>query len=282
MSEGAADTVAMGGIYDADDAAMAGFVARQRMLRWRKRLLPVIAVLVILVLWWQAVERFGIKPFIAPSPVAVVEVFLTRFGIMLHNLGPTALEAVLGFSVGNLTAILIATAFVQKKIVEEALFPVALMINTIPIVATAPILVLLLGNGMEPKVAISALICFFPMLVNMTRGLRDVNPQALELMKVLSASQREIFFKLRVKNALPYLFAALKITASTSVIGAIVGEWIGSNDGIGALIIQATYNFDSALLYASVAMGSCLSVLFFAVISAAEGRLIRWNVAQGH
>ena len=181
---------------------------------------------------------------------------------------------------GNAVAIVIATTFVQKKVLEEAFFPIAVMVNTIPVVAKAPILVLLLGNGMEPKIAIAALVCFFPTLVNMTRGLRDVNPQALELMRVLSASQREVFFKLRVKNALPYLFSALKIAASTAVIGAIVGEWIGSNVGIGALIIQATYNFDSPLLYATIVVGSTFSALFFGVISTLERRVIKWNVAQ--
>jgi NitT/TauT family transport system permease protein len=99
-------------------------------------------------------------------------------------------------------------------------------------------------------------------------------------MRVLSASDWEVYFKLRLKNALPFLFAALRITASTSVIGAIVGEWIGTNVGIGALIIQATYNFDSALLYASVAMGSALALVFFMAISFAEGRIIKWNVAH--
>ena len=136
--------------------------------------------------------------------------------------------------------------FVHKKTMEEAFFPVVVVVNTIPVVAKAPILVLLLGNGMEPKIAIAALICFFPTLVNMVRGLESVNPQAMELMRVLSASKREVFFKLRLYNSLPYLFSALKISASTSVIGAIVGEWIGSTYGIGALIIQAMYNFDSA------------------------------------
>ena len=121
------------------------------------------------------------------------------------------------------------------------------MVNTIPVVAKAPILVLLLGNGMEPKIAIAAIICFFPTLVNMTRGLRDVRAEQLELMRILSATPREVFFRIRVPNALPYLFSALKIAASTAVIGAIVGEWIGSTRGIGALIIQSTYNFDSPL-----------------------------------
>jgi len=284
MSDDAVGTSAraipMGPAFVDDEEAKAKFLAAQRMLLWRKRLLPLLAVVGLVVLWWQAVERFDIKPFIAPSPAAVAHVLIGRFDMLMTNLLPTSIEALLGFLLGNLVAIVIATTFVQKKMLEEAFFPIAVMVNTIPVVAKAPILVLLLGNGMEPKIAIAALVCFFPTLVNMTRGLRDVNPQALELMRVLSASQREIFFKLRVKNALPYLFSALKIAASTAVIGAIVGEWIGSNVGIGALIIQATYNFDSPLLYATIVVGSTFSALFFAVISYLERRVIKWNVAQ--
>ncbi|MBV8538595.1 MAG: ABC transporter permease subunit, partial [Alphaproteobacteria bacterium] len=96
-------------------------------------------------------------------------------------------------------------------------------------------------------------------------------------MRVLSASKREVFFKLRLLNSLPYLFSALKIAASTAVIGAIVGEWIGSTVGIGALIIQATYNFDSALLYATVIVGSTFSIIFFLVITGLERLTVRWQ-----
>jgi NitT/TauT family transport system permease protein len=102
----------------------------------------------------------------------------------------------------------------------------------------------------------------------------------MELMRILSASPTEIFFKLRLKNSLPYLFSALKIAAATSVIGAIVGEWIGSTIGIGALIIQATYNFNSPLLYATIVVGSCFSALFFGIISWAERMSLKWNVAE--
>ena len=167
--------------------------------------------------------------------------------------------------------------FVHYKSIEQAFFPVVVLINSIPVVAKAPILVLLFGNGMEPKVAIAAVVCFFPTLVNMVRGLESVNAQSLELMKVLSASKTEIFFKLRLLNSLPYLFSALKIASSTAVIGAIVGEWIGSNTGIGALIIQSTYNFDSAMLYATVIVGSAFSVAFFLIITLIERLVIRWQ-----
>src|SRR5205809_1193449 len=202
--------------------------------------------------------------------------------MLLDNLWPTAVEAILGFLLGNVSAILIATVFVHKKTMEEAFFPIVVIVNTIPVVAKAPILVLLLGNGMEPKIAIAALICFFPTLVNMVRGLESVNPQAMELMRVLSASKTEVFFKLRLYNSLPYLFSALKISASTSVIGAIVGEWIGSTRGIGALIIQATYSFDSALLYSAVIMSSLFSGAFFLLITMIEKLVVKWQPATVH
>ena len=274
-----ANRMGLGGFAE-DAEADARFLAHKRYLAWRRRLLPLGAVALFLLLWWQAVEQFDIKPFIAPSPVAVAKVLVDRFGMLMTNLAPTAVEAVLGFLLGNIAAIALATVFVYRKTAEEAFFPIAVMVNTIPVVAKAPILVLLLGNGMEPKIAIAAIICFFPTLVNMTRGLRDVRAEQLELMRILSATPSEVFTRIRVPNALPYLFSALKIAASTAVIGAIVGEWIGSTWGIGALIIQSTYNFDSPLLYATIVVGSTFSALFFCVISLAEKRLLRWNVAH--
>lgn len=273
-----ANTATMGAFVD-DNEAQEIYLAAKRRLLWRRRLLPVVTFLTLLVVWEVGVRVFEVKPFIAPAPSAVMQVLISKFPMLMQNLLPTAIEAIAGFIIGNLAAISIATAFAYKQSLEEAFFPIAVMVNTIPVVAKAPILVLLLGNGMEPKIAIAALICFFPTLVNMTRGLRDVNAQQLELMHVLSASPREVFIKVRLKNSLPYLFSALKIAASTAVIGAIVGEWIGSTVGIGALIIQATYNFDSPLLYATIVVGSVFSASFFGVISWMERYFLTWNAS---
>jgi NitT/TauT family transport system permease protein len=253
-----------------------------RRKRLRRRVLPVIGIACLIGFWALLVYVLKVPTFVAPSPQLVAATLVDRFGILMTNLLPTAIEAISGFLLGNAAAIIIATAFVHKKSLEQAFFPVVVLINTIPVVAKAPILVLLLGNGMEPKIAIAALICFFPTLVNMVRGLESVNPQSLELMRVLSASKTETFMKLRLPNAIPYLFSALKIAASTAVIGAIVGEWIGSTTGIGALIIQSTYNFDSAMLYATVIVGSAFSVLFFLTISLIERLVVRWQPANLH
>jgi NitT/TauT family transport system permease protein len=258
-------------------AAEQAFRAAQGRARMRRWILPALGIISLLGVWAAVVYILKVPTFIAPSPQLVAVTLFSKFGILIANLLPTAAEAISGFLLGNIVAILIATVFVHYKSVEQAFFPVVVLINSIPVVAKAPILVLLFGNGMEPKVAIAAVVCFFPTLVNMVRGLESVNAQSLELMKVLSASRTEIFFKLRLLNSMPYLFSALKIASSTAVIGAIVGEWIGSNTGIGALIIQSTYNFDSAMLYATVIVGSAFSVAFFLLITLIERLVVRWQ-----
>ena len=245
---------------DAD--TLAWNIQRQRQI-WRQRIFPALGIALMLFTWWAIVVGFNVKTFIAPSPLLVLETMINKRSVLLENLIPTALEAGGGFLLGNMVAIVIATIFVHNKTVQDIFFPVALMFNAIPIVAKAPVLVLIMGNGVEPKIAIAALVCFFPTLVNMVRGLNAANPQAIELMRVLSASKTEVFFKLRLFSSLPFLFSALRIAASMSVIGAVVGEWIGATKGIGALIIQATYNFDSALLYSAIVMSAFLSGTFF-------------------
>lgn len=274
---GAAGAVAA----SADPEYLAWAAARQRRL-WRRRVLPALGIGGLVLLWWAVIAAFGVKPFIAPTPWAVLETLYDKREVLLANLLPTALEAAGGFVLGNLAAIAIATVFVHNKTLQDIFFPVVLMFNAVPLVAKAPVLVLIMGNGMEPKITIAALVCFFPTLVNMVRGLESVNPQAMELMRVLSASKTEIFFRLRLLNALPYLFSALRIAASMCVIGAVVGEWVGATVGIGAMILQATFNFDSPLLYAAIVMSASLSGLFFLLVTLAERWVIRWQPEAAH
>jgi NitT/TauT family transport system permease protein len=277
-----AGAVDAAGTLAIDDDETLAYKAGRRRAVWRQRVLPAIGIAALLFGWWAIVTGFNVKPFIAPSPMLVLQTLFEKRSVLLSNLIPTALEAAGGFFIGNLVAILIATVFVHNKTLNDIFFPVALMLNSIPVVAKAPVLVLLMGNGVEPKIAIAALVCFFPSLVNMVRGLNSPNPQALELMRVLSASKTEVFFKLRLYSSLPYLFSALRISASMAVIGAVVGEWIGATVGIGALIIQATFNFDSALLYSAIVMSACLSGSFFLVVAVVERVVVKWQPEQVH
>lgn len=269
--------VAQTSVSTGAEEQVARYRARAKRLAMRRRILPIATLLVLLAIWEFCVRFFEVPNFIAPAPSAVLATLVDRFPMFMNNLLPTATQALAGYVIGNLAAAAVAALFVYRPTTEDAFFPLAVMMNTVPTVAKAPILVLLMGNGMEPKVAIAALICFFPTLVNMTRGLREVSSQQLELMRILSASEREVFTVLRLNNAMPYLFAALKITAPMAVIGSIVAEWIGSRNGIGALIIEATYNYDSVLLYATILVGASFSAAFFGVVTLFERRLLGWN-----
>lgn len=256
--------------------------ARRLPRKLRDRVPPLIAVIGLIALWQAIVTGFEIPTYIAPSPGEVLFALIEQGPLLARNFAPTVAEALAGFLLGNAVAILIAIGFVHSRTAEKAFYPLAVFVNTIPIIAIAPILVLIFGNGYTPKIVIAALICFFPTLVNMVRGLRAVSPQTLDLMRVLSASKPEILWKIRVQSSLPFLFAALKIASTTCVIGAIVGEWIGSNYGLGALIIEATYNFRAPLLYATVLLAAALAVLLFSITSLVERRLVTWKPSAVH
>ncbi|WP_113177646.1 ABC transporter permease [Rhizobium sp.] len=242
----------------------------------------IVAAVGCIVLWQLVVWVFKIPTFMAPSPVEVVFALRDNAATLMRNFLPTLLEAVLGFIFGNLVAILLAIWFVHSKVAEKAFYPIAVFVKAIPIIALAPILVLIFGNGITPKIIIAGLICFFPTLVNMVQGLRSAPPAMLDLMRVLSASQSEILWKVRIPSSLPFLFAALKIAATSSVMGAIVAEWIGSSFGLGALIIEATYNFRSPLLYATVVIAALLAVVLFFIVSVVETKVVRWKPAGQH
>ena len=139
-----------------------------------------------------------------------------------------------------------------------------------------------MGSGLAPKTTIAAFVCFFPTLVNMLEGLGSVDPQVMELMQILSASPTQILFKVRFYNSLPYLFSSMRIAASMCVIGAVVGEWIGSTRGIGALILQATYAFDTGLLYSAILMSTLLAGAFFVVIAYFEKITLLWPSETPH
>lgn len=251
--------------------------ASPRGLLLRRFLLPPIAFIVIVLIWQLIIVAFSVPHYIIPSPAAVAQALVTQRRMLWINAVPTIFESLGGFLLGNVVAIIAAVAFVHNRTMERTFYPLAVAIRTVPIVAISPILVLLLGNGYSPKVAIAALITFFPTLVNMVEGLRAADPQALELMHVLSASKGETFRYVRWPSSLPYLFAALRVASTSSVLGAIVAEWIGSNKGLGYLIVLTTYDFRTALLYSAMALASALALAFFLLISIFEWVVVRWQ-----
>ncbi|QCI69448.1 ABC transporter permease [Phreatobacter stygius] len=240
---------------------------------------PIFGVLSLLALWWAAIVVFDVKPFIAPSPFGVIEAVGVHRGLLLTNLWPTLIEALSGFLIGNVAAVAVASVFVHSATLKRMYFPVAIIFNTIPVIALSPVLITIFGLSIASKILIAAIICFFPTLVNMIRGFESVSASELELMRMMSATRSEVFFRLRLPRSMPFLFSALRIACTTSVIGAIVSEWIGSESGIGALIIQATFNYRTDLLYAAILTSSALALAMFGTVSALEWRFVRWRTA---
>ncbi|MDX8540309.1 ABC transporter permease [Mesorhizobium abyssinicae] len=238
--------------------------------------LPVLGAASILFTWQFLLPWLGVPAYIVPTPTAIFGVFQKSFALLLGNLWPTLIEALAGFVIGNLAAVMLAVLFVHSRALQAAYFPIVLFFNTIPILALSPIIILIFGLGMTPKIVIAAVICFFPTLVNMIRGLDSASSSEHELFRVLSATRSEIFWSLRLPRALPMLFSSLRIASATAVIGAIVGEWIGSDKGLGALIIQASFNYQSDRLYAAIVLSSSLSIALFILVVAIERRIIKY------
>jgi NitT/TauT family transport system permease protein len=243
----------------------------------KKWLDPILLVTALLAIWEFSSVQFEIPDYIAPRPSMIATTIVDQWDRLMTNLLATAQASLLGFVVGNSLAILMAAGFIYSRRLERSVYPLAVMSKTIPTVAISPLLVMIFGAGLTPKVIIAALICFFPTLVNMLKGFESTAANELELFRIISASPHEVFLKLRFFKSLPYLFASLRIATTNAVIGAVVAEWIGSANGIGALIVQASFNFDAPLLYASMIVAGMFALLFFGSIGVAERLVQRWK-----
>ena len=240
-------------------------------------LLPFLGAASIILAWQFLLPLAGVPPYIAPTPTRIASAFANQWPLLLDNLWPTMAESLAGFLFGNLAAVILAVAFVYSRTLNSAYFPVVLFFNTIPILALSPIIILIFGLGMLPKIVIASVICFFPTLVNMVRGLNSAAASEHELFRVLSATPWETFWRLRLPRSMPMLFSSLRIASATAVIGAIVGEWIGSDKGLGALIIQATFNYQTERLYAAIVLSSSMAIILFLMVVIVERRVAAWS-----
>ena len=250
-----------------------------------RRYVPTIAVFVtVLALWELAVRAFGISQFLLPRPSAIV-VALTEHADELATVGRnTLVEAVGGFVIGGSAALLVAFATARWVAMSRVLLPFAIAANSVPIIAFAPIMNNWFGilNPLS-KMMVVAVLVFFPIMINTLRGLTLVDQSSLELMHSYAASEREIFTKVRIPNALPYVFTALKVSATLSLIGAIVAEYFGGSQSVlGQFIITEAAFFRFANAWAAIVVASAISIAFFATILAVERAAIPWHASARH
>lgn len=248
---------------------------------WKARIIkalpPIIFLFACLALWEMAVKYFEIPVYLIPAPSTILNTIQLHFLDLLSDTALTLMEAFFGFCLGITFAFISAVAFVHWKIVEKSVYPYVVGLQAVPMIAIAPLLVLWFGNGFFGKVIMAAFICYFPVVVNATIGLRSFDPQAMDLMHLLSANKIQIFLKLRLPSSLPFLFSAMKISSNLSIIGAIVAELSGARAGIGFRILTASYRLETDILFAAIIFASLSGILFFAIIALIEKKVIRWG-----
>lgn len=244
--------------------------------------LPTILIFVaVLVLWEFGVRALGIKQFILPAPSAILNAFSENLSQMISLGIYTGTEAVGGFILGCGLGILVSLATARWTTARETLLPVAIAANSIPIIAFAPIMNNWFGiTNQFSKMAIVAVITFFPMMINMTRGLTLVEPSALELMRSLASTEFQVLRKVRIPNSLPYMFNAFKICTTLALIGAVVGEFFGgTRDSLGVFITQeaALFRFENA--WAAIIIACLLGIAFYLLIVFVERLVIPWHAS---
>ncbi|WKZ40761.1 MAG: ABC transporter permease [Anaerolineales bacterium] len=245
-----------------------------------KRILPAIFSILFALLCWQlTVQMTGLPRFILPAPADVWSRFLRAFndGSLLRHTSVTLIEIVLGLIVGILFATAVGYSLAKSRALEKVLAPYLVASQAIPIIAIAPLLVIWLGSGILSKVVICALIVFFPVLVNTIVGIRAVPPALYDMMHSLRATRWQILLKLEVPASLPVLLGGLRIGATLSVIGAIVGELVDANEGLGFLLKLGDFQYDTSMVFVAIFMLIALALTLYGVVTLLEKKFLKWQ-----
>ncbi|HEV7563200.1 MAG TPA: ABC transporter permease [Solirubrobacterales bacterium] len=250
------------------------------MRRW---LYPALLIAALIGAWQIAASSgalasvFGIEDFLVPSPAEIASSLWENRSLLAENGWVTLREILLGFVCALTVGLAFAVLMHLSDALRRASYPLVVASQTVPIIAVAPILLVWFGFGIGPKLAIVALVCFFPITVNALDGLRSVDPAAIKLMKTLDASRWQTFQRVEVPTALPQTFTGAKVAAAVTAIAAVFAEWAGSSSGLGHLILQDNANFQTARMFASVALLSAIALALFGFVALVERLVVTWR-----
>jgi NitT/TauT family transport system permease protein len=245
--------------------------------------LGLLSVLAGILVWYVVTRYSGIPNFILPSPLSVWTRFLKALGdgSLIYHTGITLIEIVLGLMAGAIFATIVGYILAKSRSLERVLSPYLVASQAIPVVAIAPLLVIWLGEGILSKVVICALIVFFPVLVNTIVGVRAVPIALYDLMNSLHASRAQILWKVEVPASLPVFLGGLRVGATLSVIGAIVGELVDAEEGLGFLLQVGDFQYDTPMVFVAVFMLIALALMLYGLVILLEKRFLKWQNIPG-
>ena len=243
----------------------------------KKILYPSILLLLGTLVWELAVWHMQVPHYILPAPSQIVKTLMLRQPLLIHHSFVTLEEIIVGFALAFVVGVGLAFLMFQFPVLERTFYPMVIGSQTVPVFAIAPLLVLWFGYGLPSKVVMAALIVFFPIVVNTLDGLKCADPDAVNLLRILKANRWQILWKVRVPSSLPFVFSGCKIGVSVSTIGAIIGEWVGSNEGLGYLMLHANAQMEISLIFASLLYLTALGVGLFYLVVLIERWTMPWK-----
>lgn len=245
--------------------------------RWSQAGPPIVAVLLLLVLWQLSVTAFQVEKWILPSPINIAwEAWINRADLLKHTWATIQLT-LLGFGIGSAFGLLVAMLLHPIPLIKRALYPLIILTQNVPTIALLPLLMIWFGFGLLPKLMVITLVCFFPITVAMMDGFMQTDRTMIRYMRMAGASRSQLFWKLELPSALPSLFSGLKIAATYSVMSAIVAEWMGSDKGIGHYMNLQKAAFRTDRMFVAIMIIVLLSLAMFGLVKWIEGRVIHWR-----
>ena len=246
----------------------------------KRIIFPILAFFVIIGLWILIDYLFNIKEIILPNPIEIAQSLVKNINLLLLNTSITSIEAVVGFLIGSVFALIVAVVFVQIPWLKDSLNPYIIAFKAAPVYAFAPLLILWFGNGILPKAVMAAIVSFFPILISTIKGLTTINQESFDMFTSLNATKWKTFLKLRIPSSLPFVFPAIKVSTTFAVVGATIAEFTGASAGIGSLISNASYYMDTSLMFAAIVMISIFGILFFFSLEWVERKVVFWQVEK--
>lgn len=253
--------------------AMAAAARRRRLLQ---KLLPWLVILGSFLIWEAAVRAFRIDAFILPAPTDILASMIKWWQPLLENAWQTLMTTLVGFGLAIVFGLLLGVAIGSSTLLYHGLYPLLIGFNSVPKVAVVPILVIWFGIGTVPAIITAFLISFFPIVVNVATGIATVEPELRDVLRALGARPVDIIRKVGLPRAMPYFFASLKIAITVAFVGSILAETVGSNSGIGQLMMLASSRFDVPLVFAGLMVTAIMGVAMYAIAVAIEGRTTGW------
>ncbi len=241
---------------------------------------PFVGILVFLAVWEAGVALYRMPAYLLPAPSVIFETFVTELPRLAYHGWVTAYEMLLGYALAVAVAVPLAIAITSSQRFDSFVMPTLLFFQVVPKVAIAPLFLVWFGVGALPKILVAFLISFFPIVIDAAVGLRSMSGEMADLARSMGASRLQVFARFRLPTSLPYLFSGLKVAATLAVAGAVVGEFVGADKGLGYLLLVTNSNMETALMFATIVALTIIGLAFFYAVELLEALLIPWHVTH--